>query len=68
MDEPISNADEVRRRFPNSVHLIVEQAGHVDASMFKPKTVEVMLEFLKVHPVSTTRVASPPLEFPTLNF
>jgi pimeloyl-ACP methyl ester carboxylesterase len=65
---PISNADEVRRRFPNSVHLIVEQAGHVDASMFKPKTVEVMLEFLKVHPVSTTRVASPPLEFPTLNF
>ena len=64
---PVSNADETRKGFPNSVHLIVEQAGHVDASMFKPKTIEVMLEFLKGLPVSTTRVASPPLELPPLS-
>ena len=64
---PVSNAEEIRKGFPNSVHLIVEQAGHVDASMFKPKTIEGMLEFLKGQPVSTTRVASPPLEFPPLN-
>jgi pimeloyl-ACP methyl ester carboxylesterase len=64
---PVSNAEETRKGFPNSVHLIVEAAGHVDASMFKPKTIEVMLEFLKGLPVSTTRVASPPLEFQPLN-
>lgn len=64
---PVINAEETRKGFPNSVHLIVEQAGHVDASMFKPKTIEVMLEFLKGQPASTTKVASPPLEFPPLN-
>ena len=64
---PVSNAEETRKGFPNSVHLIVDQAGHVDASMFKPKTIEVMLEFLKGLSVSTTRVASPPLEFPPLS-
>lgn len=64
---PVSNAEEIRQGFPNSVHLIVDQAGHVDASMFKPQTIQVMLEFLKGLPVSTTRVASPPLEFPPLN-
>ena len=64
---PISNAEEIRKGFPNSVSIVVEQAGHVDASMFKPKTIEVMLEFLKGLPLSTTRVASPPLEFPPLN-
>ena len=64
---PISNAEEIRKGFPNSVSLVVEQAGHVDASMFKPKTIEVMLGFLKGLPLSTTRVVSPPLEFPPLN-
>lgn len=64
---PVSNADEIRRGFPNSIHLIVDQAGHVDASMFKPETIAVMLEFLKGLSVSTSRVASPALELPTLN-
>jgi len=64
---PVSNADEIRRGFPNSIHLIVEQAGHVDASMFKPETISVMLEFLNGLSVSTTRVTSPALEFPPLN-
>lgn len=64
---PVSNAEEIRKGFPNSAHLIVEQAGHVDASMFKPQTIEVMLGFLKEQSVSTTRIASPPLELPPLN-
>lgn len=64
---PVSNAQEIGTGFPNSTQLIVEEAGHVDASMFTPKTIEAMLQFLKGVPVSTTRIASPPLVFKPLN-
>jgi pimeloyl-ACP methyl ester carboxylesterase len=55
---PVSNAEEVRRGFPNSEHLIVEGASHgYDLFFFTPKVQEVMREFLKGQPISTARVA-----------
>src|SRR5262249_40670857 len=45
---PVRNAEEVRRGFPNSEHLIVEGASHgYDLFFFTPKVQEVMQEFLK---------------------
>ncbi|MEW5902027.1 MAG: alpha/beta hydrolase [Acidobacteriota bacterium] len=63
---PVTNAEEVRRGFPNSHHLIVENAGHVDATMFTAKTKEVMVDFLLGKPVTIERVPAPPLEFAPL--
>jgi pimeloyl-ACP methyl ester carboxylesterase len=60
---PVSNAEEVQKGFPNSFHLIVEQAGHVDATMFVPRTVEAMLEFFRTGKLSSSRIKQPPLEF-----
>jgi pimeloyl-ACP methyl ester carboxylesterase len=60
---PASNAEEVRRGFPNSHHLIVENAGHVDATMFTTKTKEVMVDFLLGKPVTIDKIPAPPLEF-----
>jgi pimeloyl-ACP methyl ester carboxylesterase len=54
---PVRNAEDVRRGFPNSAHLIVEGASHgYDLFFFTPKVQEVMREFLKGQPVSTSRV------------
>jgi pimeloyl-ACP methyl ester carboxylesterase len=54
---PVSNAEEVRRGFPHGEHLIVEGASHgYDLFFFTPKVQEVMQEFLKGQPISTTRV------------
>jgi pimeloyl-ACP methyl ester carboxylesterase len=61
---PVSNAEEVRKGFPNSEHLIIEGAVHSDPLFLSsPKIKEVMLEFMKGRKVSTTRIALPPLKF-----
>jgi pimeloyl-ACP methyl ester carboxylesterase len=61
---PVSNAEEVRRGFPNSEHLIIEGAVHSDPLFLSsPKIKEVMLEFMKGQKVSTTRITLPPLKF-----
>jgi pimeloyl-ACP methyl ester carboxylesterase len=55
---PVSHAEEVRRGFPHSEHLIVEGGSHgFDLFFFTPKVQEVMQEFLKGQPISTARVA-----------
>ncbi len=54
---PVRNADEVRKGFPNSHHLIVEGASHgYDLFYFIPEVRQVMREFLKGQPLSTRRV------------
>jgi pimeloyl-ACP methyl ester carboxylesterase len=63
---PAGNAEEILRGFPNGRHLTVEAAGHVDASMFIPKTREVMLEFLQGKPVTIKKIPAPPLVFEPL--
>lgn len=61
---PVSNAEEVRRGFRNSTHLIIEGAVHSDPLFVSsPKIKDVMLEFMRGQPVSTTRIALPPLRF-----
>jgi pimeloyl-ACP methyl ester carboxylesterase len=63
---PASNAEEVRRGFPNSYHVVVENAGHVDATMFTAEMKTVMADFLLGKLVRTGRISSPPLEFAPL--
>ncbi len=61
---PVSNAEEVRRGFPNSEHLIIEGAVHSDPLFVSsPKIKDVMLEFMKGQKISTTRITLPPLKF-----
>jgi len=61
---PVTNAEEVRRGFPNSEHLIIEGAVHSDPLFLSsPRIKEVMLEFMKGQKISTTRIVLPPLRF-----
>jgi pimeloyl-ACP methyl ester carboxylesterase len=64
---PISNAEEYRVGFPNSTHLIIEGAVHSDPLFLSsPKIKDVMLEFMKGEPVSTTKITLPPFKFSAL--
>lgn len=61
---PVSNAEEVRRGFPNSEHLIIEGAVHSDPLFLSsPKIKDAMLEFMKGQKLSTTKITLPPLNF-----
>ena len=61
---PVSNAEECRSGFRNGQHLIIEGAWHSDPLFLSsPQIKEVMLEFLSGKPLSTTRIALPPLKF-----
>lgn len=61
---PVGNAEEYRAGFPNSVHLIIEGAVHSDPLFLSsPKIKDVMLEFMKGSPVSTTKITLPPMKF-----
>ena len=61
---PPSNAEEIRKGFSNSVHLIIDGAVHSDPLFLSsPKIKDVMLEFMKEQPISTTRIALEPLKF-----
>lgn len=64
---PISNAEEYRKGFPNSTHLIIEGAVHSDPLFLSsPLIKEVMLEFMKGQRISTTRITLPPMKFEPL--
>lgn len=64
---PVSNAEEIRRGFPNSTHLVIEGALHSDPLFVSsPKIKDVMLEFMRGVPVTTTRIALPSLKFAPL--
>jgi pimeloyl-ACP methyl ester carboxylesterase len=64
---PVSNAEAVRKGFPNSTHLIIEGAWHSDPLFLaSPRIKDVMLEFMRGVPASTTRIALPPPTFATL--
>lgn len=64
---PVSNAEEVRRGFRQSEHLIIEGAVHSDPLFVSsPKIKDVMLEFMRGQPLSTTRITLPQLRFSPL--
>jgi pimeloyl-ACP methyl ester carboxylesterase len=61
---PPSNAEEVRKGFQNSVHLIIDGAVHSDPLFLSsPKIKDVMLEFMKGQKVSTMSITLEPLKF-----
>ncbi|HEY7546500.1 MAG TPA: alpha/beta hydrolase [Blastocatellia bacterium] len=65
---PVSNAEEVRRGFSKSLHLIIDGAVHSDPLFLSsPRIKDVMLEFLKEKPISTTRVTIGPMKFAPLS-
>jgi pimeloyl-ACP methyl ester carboxylesterase len=65
---PPGNAEEVRKGFPNSVHLIIEGAVHSDPLFLSsPQIKDVMLEFMKGQKVSTTGIRLETLKFVSLN-
>ena len=64
---PISSAEEYRKGFANSTHIIIEGAVHSDPLFLSsPKIKEGMLEFLKGQPVTVTKIAAPPMKFAPL--
>jgi pimeloyl-ACP methyl ester carboxylesterase len=64
---PVSNAEEYRKGFPNSTHLIIEGAVHSDPLFLSsPKIKDAMLEFMKGSPVSTTKITATPMKFAPL--
>ena len=61
---PPSNAEEVRRGFPHSYHVLIDGAGHGnDLFVSSPDIQEVMVEFMKTGRVVENRIALPPLRF-----
>ena len=65
---PPSNAEEVRKGFQNSVHLIIDGAVHSDPLFLSsPKIKDVMLEFMKGQKVSTTSITLEALRFAPIN-
>src|SRR5262245_58497115 len=65
---PVSNAEEVRKGFRSSAHLIIEGAMHSDPLFLSsPKIKEVMLQFMRGEPLATTGIVLPALKFASLN-
>jgi pimeloyl-ACP methyl ester carboxylesterase len=61
---PPSNAEEVRKHFRNSEHLIIDGAVHSDPLFLSsPVIKDVMLQFMRGKRLSTTRIHLPPLRF-----
>jgi pimeloyl-ACP methyl ester carboxylesterase len=61
---PISNAEEYRKGFSNSTHMIIEGAVHSDPLFLSsPQIKEGMMEFLRGQPVTTTQITGVPLKF-----
>ena len=61
---PVSNAEEYRKGFSNSTHMIIEGAVHSDPLFLSsPKIKEGMMEFLRGQPVTMTRIQGAPMKF-----
>ena len=64
---PISNAEEYRKGFTNSTHMIIEGAVHSDPLFLSsPKIKDGMMEFLRGLPVTDTKISGPPMKFAPL--
>ncbi|HWP43065.1 MAG TPA: alpha/beta hydrolase, partial [Blastocatellia bacterium] len=59
---PPFQADEVRKGFKQSIHLIVENAGH-ESLLIKPQVQQAIVDYLMGKDVSKVRLAAPPLRF-----
>jgi pimeloyl-ACP methyl ester carboxylesterase len=59
---PPFQADEVRRTFRTSTHLIVENAGH-ESMLVDERVQQTIVDYLRGGDVSKTKIALPPLKF-----
>ena len=55
-------ADEVRKTFKNSVHIVIPNAGH-ESMLTEPQCQQTMVDFLNGKDVSSVKIALPPLKF-----
>ena len=55
-------ADEVRKTFKNSIHIVIDNAGH-ESMLTEPQVQQTMVQFLKGEDVSKVKIALPPLKF-----
>lgn len=61
---PVSNAEEYRKGFTNSTHMIIEGAVHSDPLFLSsPQIKDGMLEFLRGQPVTVTKITAAPMKF-----
>ena len=59
---PPFQADEVRRRFKVSTHIIVKNAGH-ESMLTETPVQQVMVDYLRGQDVSSTPISLPPIKF-----
>ena len=59
---PPFQADEVRRTFRNSTHIVVENAGH-ESMVVDSRVQQTMVDYLRGGDVSKTKIELPPLKF-----
>jgi hypothetical protein len=63
----VSNAEEYRKGFAKSTHLIIVGAVHSDPLFLSsPKIKEGMMEFLRGQPVTATQISAGPMKFAPL--
>lgn len=58
-------ADEVRKSFKNSTHIVIDNAGH-ESMLTEPQVQQAMVEFLRGEDVSKVKISLPPLKFQPL--
>lgn len=64
---PVSNAEEYRKGFSNSTHIIIDGAVHSDPLFLSsPKIKDGMMEFLRGQPVTETKLSAGPMKFAPL--
>jgi pimeloyl-ACP methyl ester carboxylesterase len=59
---PPFQADEVRRTFRNSTHIVIENAGH-ESMVVDSRVQQTMVDYLRGGDVSKTKIELPPLKF-----
>ena len=58
-------ADDVRKTFKNSTHIVVDNAGH-ESMLTESQVQQAMVQFLKGTDVSKVKISLPPLKFQAL--
>jgi pimeloyl-ACP methyl ester carboxylesterase len=58
-------ADEVRKTFRNSTHIVIDNAGH-ESMLVDPQVQQTMVQFLRGGDVSKVKISLPPLKFQPL--
>ncbi len=58
-------ADEVRKTFKSSTHIVIDNAGH-ESMLVDPQVQQTMVQFLRGEDVTKVKISLPPLKFQSL--